>query len=51
MIVFTLYGGGTAGQFWPAVILASIMGLMSFFVIALAEYILIAGRRKGEDKE
>lgn len=51
VIVFTLYGGGTAGQFWPAVIIASLMGLMSFFVIALAEYILIAGRRKGEDKE
>ena len=46
VIIFTLYGGGTAGQFWPAVILAALMGTASFFIISAAEYILVPWKRK-----
>lgn len=48
VIVFTLYGGGTTGQFWPAVIIASLLGLLSFFTISAAEYILIPWKRQKE---
>lgn len=51
VIVFTLYGGGTAGQFWPAVIIAALLGLLSFAVISAAEYLLVPWKRNnGEVK-
>lgn len=51
VIVFTLYGGGTAGQFWPAVIIAALLGLLSFAVISFAEYLLVPWKRNnGEVK-
>ncbi len=48
VIVFTLYGGGTAGQFWPAVLIAALLGLLSFFIISAAEYIFVPWKRGGE---
>lgn len=49
VIVFTLYGGGTAGQFWPAVLIAALLGLFSFFVISAAEYIFVPWKRHPEE--
>lgn len=49
VIVFTLYGGGTAGQFWPAVFLAGLLGLCSFFAISAAEYALVPWKRRQEE--
>ncbi len=49
VIVFTLYGGGTTGQFWPAVIIAALLGLLSFLIISAAEYILIPWKRQKEE--
>ncbi|MDD6215025.1 MAG: ABC transporter permease subunit [Firmicutes bacterium] len=45
VIVFTLYGGGTTGQFWPAIIIAALLGLLSFAVISAAEYLLVPWKR------
>lgn len=51
VIIFTLYGGGTVGQFWPAVILAALLGLLSFGMISVVEYFLIPWKRnEGEVK-
>ena len=41
VIVLTLYGGGTTGQFWPALILSALMGLGSMLIIDLLGYLLI----------
>lgn len=49
VIVFTLYGGGTTGQFWPAVIIAALMGLCSFAVISAAEYLLVPWKRNVQE--
>ena len=47
VIVLTLYGGGTVGQFWPALLLAALMGLGSMLIIQLLEHILVPrGLRK-----
>ena len=35
VIVLTLYGGGTTGQFWPALVLSALMGLGSMLLISL----------------
>ena len=35
VIVLTLYGGGTTGQFWPALLLSALMGLGSMLLISL----------------
>ncbi len=45
VIVLTLYGGGTTGQFWPAIIIAALLGVLSFFVISLAEYVFVPWKR------
>ncbi|MDR3255450.1 MAG: ABC transporter permease subunit [Synergistaceae bacterium] len=49
VIILTLYGGGTVGQFWPAVLIASILGIGSFVLVSALEYKLIPWRRTGED--
>lgn len=46
VIVLTLYGGGTTGQFWPAIVIAALLGLFSFFIISAAEYILVPWKRQ-----
>lgn len=42
IIIFTLYGGGTSGLFWPAVITAAFLGLGSFIIVSAAEHILLS---------
>lgn len=49
VIVFALYGGGTAGQFWPAIFIAALLGLLSFFVVSAAEYAVIPWKRHSEE--
>lgn len=47
VIVLTLYGGGTTGQFWPALILSALMGLGSMLLITILERLCVpwgAGR-------
>ena len=46
IIVFTLYGGGTVGLFWPAIITAGLMGMLSFFVVAGIETLFVPQNRK-----
>lgn len=53
VLVLTLYGGGTTGQFWPAVLLSSLMGVLSFVIVSLAEFLCIPWKRqeaKGGDR-
>ncbi len=45
IIIYTLYGGGTKGQFWPALLVAALMGVLSFLLISLAETVLLKRRR------
>ena len=40
VLVLTLYGGGTTGEFWPAVLTASLMGVLSFAAVSAMEYII-----------
>ena len=40
VLVLTLYGGGTTGEFWPAVLTASLMGVLSFVTVSIMEYII-----------
>ncbi len=40
VLVLTLYGGGTTGEFWPAVLTASLMGVLSFAAVSIIEYII-----------
>lgn len=47
VIIYTLYGGGTVGQFWPALLVAALMGVMSFGLISLAEKRVLKRRGKG----
>lgn len=49
VIVFTLYGGGTTGQFWPAIIIAALLGLLSFVLISALEYICVPWKRQTEE--
>lgn len=52
IIILTLYGGGTTGQFWPAVIIAALLGLISFLIISVAEVIAVPWKRqRKEDAE
>ncbi|MDO4481173.1 MAG: ABC transporter permease subunit [Bacillota bacterium] len=51
VIIFTLYGGGTAGQFWPALIISAVLGLMSFILISAAEYIFVPWKRRRKGTE
>lgn len=46
VLVLTLYGGGTTGQFWPAVLLSSLMGVLSFVIVSLAEFLCIPWKRQ-----
>lgn len=49
IIIYSLYGGGTKGQFWPALFTAAIMGLVSFFIVTALEYIAVPWKRgKGD---
>lgn len=47
IIIYALYGGGTKGQFWPAVLMASVMGLICFLIISVVEYFAVPWKRKG----
>lgn len=50
VIIFTLYGGGTTGQFWPAIVIAAVMGIISFFLITAVEYAVVPWKRgRGAD--
>ncbi len=49
VIIYTLYGGGTTGQFWPAIIIAALLGLFSFFIISAIEYICVPWKRQSEE--
>lgn len=47
VIVLTLYGGGTTGQFWPALLLSALLGLGSMLLISLlAKLCIPRGLRK-----
>lgn len=46
VIIFTLYGGGTKGQFWPAIIISALLGVASFLIITLIEYLAVPWKRK-----
>ncbi|MBQ9707918.1 MAG: ABC transporter permease subunit [Firmicutes bacterium] len=46
VIIYTLYGGGTVGQFWLAIIVAALMGVLSFALISLGEQLFLKKRRK-----
>lgn len=48
VLVLTLYGGGTTRQFWPAVLLSSLMGVFSFVIVSLAEFLCIPWTRQEE---
>ncbi|NLM49408.1 MAG: ABC transporter permease subunit [Clostridiaceae bacterium] len=41
VIIYTLYGAGTAGQFWPAIIVSALLGVLSFFAVNFIEAILL----------
>lgn len=45
VIIMSLYGGGTVGGFWPAIIIAALMGLLSFVVVWIAEYFAVPWKR------
>lgn len=45
IIILTLYGGGTTGQFWPAVIISALLGLISLLIISAAEVIAVPWKR------
>lgn len=49
VIILTLYGGGTAGQFWPALLIAALLGLMSFLVVSAVEYALVPWKRQASE--
>lgn len=49
IIIYTLYGGGTKGQFWPALLVSALMGVSSFLLISLVEAAVLK-RRKGGRK-
>jgi hypothetical protein len=37
----TLYGGGTTGQFWPALAIAALMGLFGSLAVSLVERLVL----------
>jgi NitT/TauT family transport system permease protein len=41
VIVLTLYGGGTTGQFWPALAIAALMGLFGSLAVSLVERLVL----------
>lgn len=45
IIIYTLYGGGTKGQFWPALLVAALLGVLSFLLISLAEAAVLKWRK------
>lgn len=45
-IVYSLYGGGTSGSFWPAVVCGALLGVLSYYFIALLEYVLLPWNRE-----
>jgi len=47
-IVYSLYGGGTTGEFWPALITGAMMGVVSYAIMATAERILVPWRKDAE---
>jgi ABC-type nitrate/sulfonate/bicarbonate transport system permease component len=40
IIIVALYGGGTTGQFWPAVLAASLLGILSYVLVILVERVV-----------
>lgn len=52
VIVLTLYGGGTTGQFWPALTLSALIGLGSMLLITALEKICVSpGMKSGKGDE
>lgn len=50
IIIYSLYGGGTKGQFWPALLMAAVLGLVSFMLISAVEYISVPWKKgKGDE--
>ena len=49
VLVLTLYGGGTTGEFWPAVLTASLMGVLSFAAVSIMEYIITIWRYRSRN--
>ena len=49
VIIFTLYGGGTKGQFWPAIIISALSGVAGFIIISLAEYFAVPWNRNRKE--
>ncbi len=48
VLVYSLAGGGTVGQFWPAVLMSSFMGILSYYLVALIEKIVIPWQKNEE---
>lgn len=48
VLVYSLAGGGTVGQFWPAILMCSLMGILSYYIVALIERIVIPWQKNEE---
>ncbi|WP_125116705.1 ABC transporter permease [Agathobaculum sp. Marseille-P7918] len=51
IIVYSLAGGGALGAFWPAVVLGALLGVISYNIVTLAEFILVPWDRGEAGKE
>ncbi|MCB6994680.1 ABC transporter permease subunit [bacterium 210820-DFI.6.37] len=49
ILILTLYGGGTVGKFWPAVLISSALGVLCFMFINVLQYICIPWQRKKKE--
>ena len=49
ILILTLYGGGTVGKFWPAVLVSSALGVLCFMLINLLQYICIPWERRKKE--
>ena len=49
VIIFTLYGGGTKGQFRPTIIISALSGVAGFIIISLAEYFAVPWNRNRKE--
>lgn len=49
VLILTLYGGGTTGKFWPALLISAALGVCSFILISLLQYICIPWERKRKE--
>lgn len=49
ILILTLYGGGTTGKFWPAVLVSSALGVLCFIFINLLQYLCIPWKRREKE--